>query len=293
VSGCSSATEPGCRPPVSPTAELASLGRQFFTLVGSMSLAVAVWITIGAAVLGSMACLAARRLVHLSVRRSHHEVGIAVLNQLGVIYAVLLAFTFSDVWGQYNEAAQSINAECSSLHGLAILADTLPPDRRDPLEQAIANYLATVIQQEWPAMAANQSGSPEAMHAFQAVWRMVAGTDTSGGQYAGTRDQMLALLATAHQKRETRLFQATLGMPAILWVLLISLAAMMVCFVGFCGLEYLASQLALMALFAAAVTLILIVIRMLDHPFEGALQLSPSDFQETLSKVQLIMRMSR
>ena len=215
-----------------------------------------------------------------------------MLNQLGVIYAVLLAFTFSDVWGQYNEAAQSINAECGSLHGLAILTDTLPPDRGQPLEQAIAGYLAAVVQQEWPAMAAERSGSPQAVRAFQALWRMVADTDTGNGQYAGTRDQMLALMATAHQKRETRLFQAGLSMPGILWVLLIALAALMVCFIGFCGIEYLASQLALTAMFAASVTLILVVVRMLDHPFEGALQLSPSDFQETLSKVRDIMRLS-
>ena len=116
--------------------------------------------------------------------------------------------------------------------------------------------------------------------------------DTDDGRYAGTRDQMLALLATAHQKRETRLFQATLGMPTILWALLVALAAVMVCFVAFCGIEYLVSQVALTAVFAAAVTLILVVVRLLDHPFEGVLQLPASDFQETLSKVQSIMRAS-
>jgi Protein of unknown function (DUF4239) len=269
-----------------------ALRPQFCFVVGSMGLAAAVWITIGAAVIGSIACLAARRLVHFSVRRSHHEVGIAVLSQLGVIYAVLLAFTYSDVWGQYNVAAESINAECGSLHGLAILADTLPPNHRDPLEQAVASYLAAVIEQEWPSMAANRSGSPHATSAFQALWRTVAVMDTGDGRYAGIRDQMSALMATAHQQRETRLFQAGLGMPAILWVLLISLAAAMVCFVAFCGMEYLVSQITLAAVFAAAVALILVVVRLLDHPFEGVLQLPASDFQETLSKVHSIMLVS-
>jgi hypothetical protein len=31
-------------------------------------------------------------------------------------------------------------------------------------------------------------------------------------------------------------------------------------------------------------------VRLLDHPFEGMLQLSAFDFQETLSKAQGIMR---
>lgn len=131
-----------------------------------------------------------------------------MLNQLGVIYAVLLAFTFSDVWGQYNLAAQAMNAECGSLHGLAILADTLPPAHRDPLERDIAAYLAAVIEQEWPSMAATRSSSPRALHAFQALWRTVTAMDTGDGRYASIPDQMSALMATAHQQRETRLFQA-------------------------------------------------------------------------------------
>ncbi|MBX6376282.1 MAG: DUF4239 domain-containing protein [Acetobacteraceae bacterium] len=269
-----------------------SLRLQFGSMVRSMSLAAAVWITIGAAVIGGVACLAASRLVHLSVRRSHHEVGIAVLNQLGVIYAVLLAFTYSDVRGEYDVAAQAINAECGSLHGLAILADTLPPDRRDPLEQAIASYLAAVIEQEWPSMAASRSGSPQALRAFQTLWRTVALMDAGDGRYAGVREQMSTLMVTAHQQRETRLFQAGLGMPAILWVVLISLAAAMVCFVAFCGMEHLVSQIALAAVFAAALALLLVVVRLLDHPFEGALQLPASDFQETLSRVRSVMSAS-
>ena len=81
-------------------------------------------------------------------------------------------------------------------------------------------------------------------------------------------------------------------MPTILWVLLISLAAVMVCFVAFCGIEFLVSQITLTAVFAAAVALILVVVRLLDHPFEGVLQLPASDFQETLSRVHSIIPVS-
>jgi Protein of unknown function (DUF4239) len=253
-----------------------------------MGLAAAVWITLGAALLGSVACLAARRLVHIDVRRHHHEVGSAVFNQLGVVYAVLMAFTFSDVWGQYNRAAEAINAECGSLHGIAILADTLPPELRDPMEPALVDYITAVIEREWPEMAANRSGNQHALDRFRALWGMVARMEVDG-PHAGARDQMLTLLATAHQQRETRLFQAALRMPSILWTLLIAFAVVMVLFVAFCGIEYLSSQMTFTAVFASAVTLILVVVRLLDHPFEGALQLPAADFQETSSRIQIIM----
>src|SRR5579884_994860 len=66
-----------------------------------------------------------RTRVNLDALRRHHEVGSAVFLQLGVVYAVLLAFVFIQVWDQYNEAASAIDQECGALHGAAMLASTL------------------------------------------------------------------------------------------------------------------------------------------------------------------------
>jgi hypothetical protein len=74
--------------------------------------------------------------------RRYHEVGYAVFLQLGVIFAVLLAFVFNNVWSDYNVAAQAIDSECPSLHGIAILSDRLPSPARNAI-LADAAYLTT------------------------------------------------------------------------------------------------------------------------------------------------------
>src|SRR4029077_19234369 len=43
----------------------------------------------------------------------YHEVGYAVFLQLGVIFAVLLAFVFNGVWSDYNTASRAIDSECA------------------------------------------------------------------------------------------------------------------------------------------------------------------------------------
>src|SRR4051812_13443100 len=63
-----------------------------------------------------------RKLVQIDAPRRHHEIGSAVFLQLGVVFAVLLAFVFSEVWSEYNTAANAINQECANLHGAAMLA---------------------------------------------------------------------------------------------------------------------------------------------------------------------------
>ena len=95
----------------------------------------------------------------------------------------------------------------------------------------------------------------------------------------------MAELAVAHRWRETRLFQMTLHVPGLLWVLLIGLGLVLVGFLLCFGIEYVVSQVVFTAVFAGAVALVLALVQCLDFPFEGALRLPPDDFRATLLRI--------
>jgi hypothetical protein len=225
-----------------------------------------------------------RRVVRFESLRRHHEIGGAVFLQLGVIYAVLLAFVFNEVWSEYNTAANAINQECGSLHGAFVLASSLPTDSGRPIEAHIRNYLGAVIESEWPAMERREVSEP-ARRAFEAMWHGIAVTDASKGMDDPTRSQLMAELGAAHQWRETRLFQMTLQVPGLMWVLLIGLGVVLIGFLLCFGIVYVGSQVLFTAVFAAAIALVLALVHCLDFPFEGSLRLPPTDFQATLQRV--------
>jgi amino acid transporter len=129
--------------------------------------------------------------------------------------------------------------------------------------------------------------SDTAMDAFEALWQATARADAIG-QNAETRAQILSLLATAHEQREMRLFQMAQGVPTPLWVLLVLLSVVLVGFVAMAGIDSMASVMAFSGLFAGALASILVLVRLLDFPFEGALALSPVRFAETLQRLQLL-----
>jgi len=117
-----------------------------------MNYLVACLIVLGSTAAAAVASFLVCRLAPIETRRRHHEVGSVVFLQVGVMFAVLLAFVFSEVWGEYNTAAQAINGECGALHGASMLANALPGHVGRPVNQAIANYVRTVAEEEWPAM---------------------------------------------------------------------------------------------------------------------------------------------
>lgn len=240
-------------------------------------------ILVAAAASAAAACLVWRAL-DLDVRRRHHDVGNPIYLQIGVVFAVLLAFVFNEVWGEYNLAAQAINGECGALHGTAMLAHDLPDGQGRGVAQAIVDYSKSVTNVEWKALERREV-SLETVKAFQAIVDAAGRLNIARPADTTIQGQMLSLLGQAHAYRETRLFQADKGLPMVIWLILTFYAFVLVLFVMFAGVESQVGHILFTSVFAVSVVLVLIVVKMLDYPFEGALALSNSDFVKVIEHV--------
>jgi hypothetical protein len=227
-------------------------------------------------------------MVLLDALRRHHEIGSAVFLQMGVIFAVLLAFVFNETWGEYNAAAEAVSRECADLRVAALLSGNLPRDSQEITKALIMSYLNAVIDDEWPDMAQRR----ESGRAEQRLRQLALGVTRlpmTDPQVTQTRDEIAMLLRSAEQHRETRLFQMRSGIPPVLWVMLLSFSTVLISFLYFFGMENIASQMGFTAVFAAALAFLLVILKMLDYPFEGAMQLSSAPFQETLEHLRQMM----
>ncbi len=225
--------------------------------------------------------------VSVETRQRHHEVGHPVFLQIGVMFSVLLAFVFSEAWGEYNTAAQAINGECGALHGAAMLANALPAGAGLPVERAIGAYVRTVVTVEWASLAHGRR-SEKASDDFRAALSAAAHLDAATPDRAATQAQILEQLALAHAERETRLFQAGQGLPGAVWLVLSIITLVLIGFVLFAGLE-ISGHLTLSVAFTASTVGVLVLVKLLDYPFAGSLALGPEDFVKTLREVSALV----
>ena len=97
--------------------------------------------------------------------------------------------------------------------------------------------------------------------------------------------EILSLLAQAHTQRETRIFQANSGIPVPLWCVLIAFTIMLALFVSLSAIQYRPTAVAIAVCFTTGIVSILVIARLLDYPFEGALALRPTDFIDAIGKI--------
>jgi Protein of unknown function (DUF4239) len=71
---------------------------------------------------------------------------------VGVIYAVLLAFSVIVVWEKFSSAETAVDQEAAAIAALFRYADGGEPAAAK-LREAIGAYGRTVVESEWPAMA--------------------------------------------------------------------------------------------------------------------------------------------
>jgi hypothetical protein len=237
-----------------------------------MSYWAAILIVVFAGAASALAASVLDRFVSRESRRRQHEVGSQVFQLIGIMFSVLLAFVFSEVWSEYNTAAQAIDTECASIHSASMLADTLPRSDAIRINFAILGYTQFVLQQEWPAMREGDVGT-RALEALRFPLNVAA---LSGGGEVKT--EILELMSQAQAARETRLFQAGLGMPLAMWVMVTVMGGILIGFVLLSGMQP-PGTVILAASFAVSIAMVLVLVRMLDYPFQGALALDDGRFQ--------------
>lgn len=244
----------------------------------AMSYALGLLIVIVCALATIAASLLVDRRISIVARRRHHEVGSPVFQVIGVMFSVILAFVFSEVWSEYNTAKQAIGAECGALHGAAMLANALPNHEGRLVNEKLFAYTQNVLNTEWPMMA-RERRSMSAAEDLRAALDTTARLRTNDADDLANRSEILTLLTQAHAAREMRTFQLRLGMPGAMWGVLIAIALILVAFVVLSGTE-LPATILFGSTFAVTIAMVLVLVQMLDYPFEGALALGSEDFMK-------------
>src|SRR5215471_14906427 len=103
----------------------------------------------------------------------HNEVAGFIFAAVGVLYAVLLAFTVIIVWEQYLAAESAVSQEAAALITVAHDTSSFPEPARSQVHDQLRAYAQFVINDEWRTMdegTLEHEESAGALAAINNVW---------------------------------------------------------------------------------------------------------------------------
>jgi hypothetical protein len=227
-----------------------------------------------------LAAYALLRQVGLYQWTAGESEGITVLVQLiGDIYAVLLAFMIFVIWTQFTEVENCVVREADSLSDLLRYSSFLHDDARSAIRRATANYTRHVLTQEWSELGeGRKEGQTE--EAFGRLVSVVVGVSPKDGNEQFLSERLLGTLETVSRNRDERLAKSLTRMPPTLSALVKVIAGILLLLI-FCYPFHKAVAgaacifIALLVLFLAN-----FVMTDTDNPLKGVWNVRPDAFSE-------------
>ncbi len=231
--------------------------------------------------------LVRRKIPHESLRENHEVAGF-IFNAFGLIYAVLIAFVVYVSWSDYTDSKRNTEIEANLAADLFLDAHGLPDTLKAKVRTAIIEYTTEVINNEWDEMK-NGNASISAREQIEKLWHVYLDLDVKLLPNVPIYEESLRRLNDLGEYRRLRIISSNDFIPGVIWFVLITCAMVSVGYTFFFGAKNIRAQYVMTTVLALINALILLLIYILDHPFQGSNRVESFAFQHILNFMQHLM----
>ncbi len=220
-----------------------------------------------------------RRKVDHKTRFALNEVAGANFAVLGGIYGVVLAFVLVGTWDRFQEAKDITEVEANSVADLSRLALSLGMTQTS---QDCRQYMETVIHEEWKAMD-SFTYSQSAQGLLHKIRVVVFTRQPTNEREQALFPAMLTELNQVSDARLDRLSRMSDAMPVAMWLFILPVGGIVVAYSYLFGLENGKAHMFITGTLAFAIAYSLLIILNLQHPFSGAMKVTPEAYENALA----------
>jgi hypothetical protein len=230
------------------------------------------------AVIALLAGLAANRWLRPRLLDVGDDEGMAVKDLVGPLLTMtvlLLSFVLVTANGSYGKAETASRGEARALDQLVETAEYVPATERARVQADAVCYARAVRVHEWPAMSdGNGSAAPS-------VWSTDLRESFKGLAGQSAFGMLVAADNKRSDEREERLTQATSSIPGTIFWFLLATLVITVAALGVClPRRNNRGQILTLVVITALLTTALVIIRDVDRPFGGVINVSPTAITE-------------
>ena len=214
----------------------------------------------------------------------HNDIAGFIFAALGVIYAVILAFTVIITWQDFDKASLVTNNEANCIASFYCDATPFPAGFRAQLKSELTNYVNAIINDEWQKMAKGQR-SPQVQKIQEKLWLLYGSFQPKNETQKIFLMESVKEMNQASEMRRQRIVYASFGIHPLLYFVLITGSFITIAFTMMFGTENLVPHIIMTSFLSAMIALTLFTIIALDYPFTGNISIKPEVFTSMLASL--------
>ncbi len=246
-----------------------------------LSVSVLIVVALSAVVPWLAVRLVRRNWPHPSFKENNELVGFTYAIY-GLIYGVLLAFTIVVAWQRFAETEQLVMHETTLLSELWRDSMVARPHIREYLQKHLIAYAQSVVDDEWPAMAAHGRSHPRTEEVYEGLWEITYRFEPKTKIQEAYMAHFLGRMNELSGARRLRIMHSRMEVNRILWLVLLIGAGPTVAYPLLFSNRHAWVQAVIIGCIMLMVMLGLLVILSLQHPFSGAVGIQPETFRQLL-----------
>ncbi len=234
----------------------------------------------------SVLCLLIIRKVYgHSLMAKHNDVAGFIYAVVGVIYAVLLAFVVIVEWEMFRDADGRVEEEVQCMASVLRDMQVFDEPQKSLVAKEIVNYTNIVINEEW-ALMANEEASEKAVKSIRRIFTLVTEIKPANEHQKIWYQEIITRLNNFYNARNHRIQAAKESIPDFMWSVMLVGALITVGFSFLFGTENIWAQSFMIASLSGVITLVLLLIIALDHPYSGIIIVTPEAFVDQLARIK-------
>jgi hypothetical protein len=208
--------------------------------------------------------------------RAFKAISPGVLPPLAIIFALLVGFLAAQVWSDFDRANTAVNREASALRGAILLAGAFPGEADARLRDLIRRHIQDAVTQEWPAMARRNATLTLVPPRLSEALQLTLSLNPRGDGQVAAQREIVASLMNALEARRQRIILSASSINWVKWTVLLMQAGLTLLVVGLIHSDNRAANRIIMAVFATAVGIAVVLIASHSRPFSGELAVQPT-----------------
>ena len=201
---------------------------------------------------------------------------------IGLLFGLQTGFLASDIWDSQRRAVRSVQTERDTVSAIQSLSESTQPEPESTaIRVALREYVAAVVDDEWPRMAAQQT-SPRADAAVSMLLRVTASPSVALRSGPVVQNAMLQRVQALRAARNERLSISTGNYDGAKWAIVLIVAVLVQASMAAVHLDRPRAQGTALVLFTTSVVLVLGLLALRERPFDGVYALRDTPLRALL-----------